>query len=76
MLQRLQDPESRERMKTGMFADITILDPETVLDQAEFTDPFHYNVGIHYVIVNGQVVLENNQHTGAKPRRALRREGY
>jgi N-acyl-D-amino-acid deacylase len=62
----------RGLLKQGLFADITIFDPDTIKDQADFTDPFHYNQGIHYVIVNGQIVLKGEQHTGAKPGRALR----
>lgn len=56
----------------GFYADVTIFDPATVIDRAEFTDPFHYNEGIEYVIVNGEVVLEKGTHTGARPGRALR----
>jgi N-acyl-D-aspartate/D-glutamate deacylase len=43
-----------------------------VIDRATYTDPFQYSVGIEYVIVNGQVVLDQGKHTGAKPGRALR----
>lgn len=57
----------------GYAADITIFDPETVIDRAEFTDPFHYNEGIEYVVVNGKIVLAKGQHTGARAGRALRR---
>lgn len=64
----------RGLLKKGMFADMTIFDPKTIIDQADFTDPFHYNKGIRHVIVNGQLVLENNRHTGAKPGRALPRQ--
>ncbi len=67
----------RGLLKPGLFADITILDPETVIDRADYTDPFHNNRGIRHVIVNGQIVLENERHTGAEPGRALRRaSGY
>lgn len=63
----------RGRLQAGAFADITIFDPDRVLDKATYTEPFQDNVGIEYVIVNGQVVLDRDKHTGARPGRALRR---
>jgi N-acyl-D-amino-acid deacylase len=63
----------RGLLRAGNFADVTVFDPEQVIDRATYTDPFHYGEGIEYVIVNGQVVLEKGKHTGARPGRALRR---
>jgi N-acyl-D-aspartate/D-glutamate deacylase len=60
-------------IRPGLAADITLFDPETVIDHATYTDPFHYNTGIEYVIVNGHVVLDRAQHTGARPGKVLRR---
>jgi N-acyl-D-aspartate/D-glutamate deacylase len=59
-------------LRPGLFADITVFDAEEVLDRATYTKPFQYNEGIEYVIVNGQIVLERDTHTGARPGRALR----
>lgn len=64
----------RGTLKAGNFADVTIFDPKTVVDQSIFTAPFTYNKGINQVIVNGVVVLDGEQHTGAMPGRALRRK--
>jgi N-acyl-D-amino-acid deacylase len=63
----------RGLLVTGYFADVTVFDPASVIDRAEYTAPFKYNVGIEYVIVNGQIVLEGEEHSGARPGRALRR---
>jgi N-acyl-D-aspartate/D-glutamate deacylase len=63
----------RGLVQPGMWADLTLFDPERVVDRATYTDPFRYNEGIEYVLVNGQVVLERGKHTGARPGRALRR---
>jgi N-acyl-D-aspartate/D-glutamate deacylase len=63
----------RGLLRPGNFADLTLFDPDQVIDQATYTEPFQYNKGIEYVIVNGQVVLERDQHTEARPGRALRR---
>ena len=60
-------------VRPGAFADLTIFDPEKVIDKSTYTDPFHYSEGIAYVVVNGQVVLDQGKPTGAKPGRALRR---
>jgi N-acyl-D-aspartate/D-glutamate deacylase len=64
----------RGLLRTDSFADITIFDEKRVLDLATYDQPFQYNAGIEYVIVNGQVVLDKGTHTGARPGRALRHE--
>lgn len=63
----------RGLLKPGMFADVTIFDAGHVIDKATYTEPFQYNEGIEYVIVNGQVVLDRGKHTGALPGKALRK---
>ena len=63
----------RGMLAAGFYADVTIFDPKTVIDSATYTDPFQYSKGIEYVIVNGQIVLDRDKHTGAQPGRALRR---
>jgi N-acyl-D-aspartate/D-glutamate deacylase len=64
--------KDRGLLKEGMFADITLFDPERVIDKSTYTNPFHYGEGIEYVIVNGQLVLEKGKHTGSRPGKALR----
>jgi N-acyl-D-amino-acid deacylase len=65
----------RGLLKPGMAADITLFDPTTVIDKATFENPAQYPVGIPYVIVNGVVVIDKGQHTGAKPGRVLYGKG-
>ena len=65
--------KQRGMLKEGYFADITIFDPKQILDQATFTKPFQYPTGIHTVIVNGKVVLQDGKHTDATPGRVLRK---
>ena len=62
-------------IKAGMYADITIFDAATVCDRATFEKPAQTPVGIAHVIVNGIPVLRNGVVTGARPGRALRRNG-
>jgi N-acyl-D-amino-acid deacylase len=66
----------RGRIRVGLAADITLFNPDTVEDKATFVQPHQYPLGIPYVIVNGQVVLDNGVHTGALPGHVLRGPGY
>ena len=61
----------RGLLRPGMAADVTIFDPKTVADKATFENPLQYPVGIPYVIVNGAVVIDQGQHTGARPGHVL-----
>ncbi|HZN35498.1 MAG TPA: D-aminoacylase [Pirellulaceae bacterium] len=64
----------RGEVREGLAADLCLFDPAKVIDRATYTDPFHYNEGIEYVVVNGQLVLDRGTHTGARPGRALRKQ--
>ena len=57
--------KDRGRLREGLWADVTIFDPNTVIDRATFENPRQYPVGISYVIVNGVVTIDNGRHTGA-----------
>jgi N-acyl-D-amino-acid deacylase len=57
----------------GRKADLVIFDPDVVADRGTPQDPAQPPVGIRYVIVNGQVVLDDGAMTAARPGRALRR---
>jgi N-acyl-D-amino-acid deacylase len=63
----------RGRIEEGAHADLVVFDPETVRSNATYDDPRRFPDGIAYVIVNGEVVVDNGTHTGALPGRALRR---
>jgi N-acyl-D-aspartate/D-glutamate deacylase len=62
----------RGKIAEGLFADVTIFDPETVSDRATYTDPHQYSVGIHHLVVNGAPVIRNGAYTGEKPGRVLK----
>lgn len=59
----------------GMAADVTVLDPTTVIDKATYENPAVQSVGIRFVIVNGVVVIEDGVRTGARGGQALFRTG-
>jgi N-acyl-D-amino-acid deacylase len=66
----------RGTIAEGKKADIVILDPARVADSGTKLQPAQNPVGLPYVIVNGQVVLDNGRMTDARPGRALRRSGW
>ena len=70
--QRLGLPD-RGLLRDGFKADIVAFNPDTVKTHATREDPKHYPVGIDYVVVNGRLVIDQGQNTGALPGRALRR---
>lgn len=63
----------RGRVARGMKADLVLFDADVVSDQATFEDPHRYPTGIHHVLVNGQLVVENGEHTGKLPGQVLRK---
>ena len=63
----------RGMLREGMAADILIFDENKVSDVATFENPHQFSVGIPYVIVNGEVVIDNGKHTGIKSGKALRK---
>jgi len=64
----------RGQLKENFFADISIFNPDTVIDKATWSDPHQYPEGIDYVIVNGELVINEGEHTGKLPGRVLRKE--
>ncbi len=65
----------RGLIKEGFFADITIFDPDNIIDKATYTQPAQLAEGVKYVIVNGQVAFENGKATGAMPGKPLKGQG-
>jgi N-acyl-D-amino-acid deacylase len=66
--------QDRGEIKEGYFADLTVFDPETVLDMADFDHPVEPAAGIDTVFVNGRVVWRDGAATNARPGKALRRQ--
>ena len=63
-------------LKEGMWADVVVFDPEKVHDVATFDNPNQFSVGMDYVLVNGELVIDNGKMTSALPGKVLRGPGY
>jgi N-acyl-D-aspartate/D-glutamate deacylase len=68
--------KDRGLLREGFCGDVVILDPDTVGDMATYDNPKQYPKGIPYVLVNGTVVIDNGQHTGARPGKVVYGPGY
>ena len=68
--------DRRGTLKAGNYADLAIFDPETIRDHATFEHPQQYASGMAHVFVNGEQVLRDGEHTGAKPGQVVRGPGY
>jgi N-acyl-D-amino-acid deacylase len=64
--------KDRGLLQKGKKADIVLFNYDTIKDKASFTEPHQYPEGIPYVIVNGEVVIKNGEHTGAMPGTVIR----
>ncbi len=70
--QRLGLPD-RGLLRDGMKADIVVFDPGRVKAPATRANPKQFPIGIEYVLVNGEVAVDQGQPTGVLAGRALRR---
>jgi N-acyl-D-amino-acid deacylase len=66
----------RGALREGLRADLTIFDFDRIQDTATYENPVGVPTGIDYVLVNGQLVVDEGKHTGAKPGKVLRGPGY
>lgn len=66
----------RGLLRAGMFADVTIFDPESIIDRSTYEQPQQLSTGVSHVFVNGVAVVDGGQVTAALPGRALRGPGY
>jgi N-acyl-D-aspartate/D-glutamate deacylase len=66
----------RGLLRPGMWADVTVFDPATIIDNATYTKPHQYATGVRYVLVNGKAVVDQGNHTGARPGVIVYGPGY
>jgi N-acyl-D-amino-acid deacylase len=65
--------KDRGLISEGMWADITIFNPVTIVDHASYEAPHQYPIGIEYVIVNGSLAVDQGKLTGLRAGQVLRR---
>jgi dihydroorotase len=53
--------KDKGRIRSGADADITVFDPDTVIDKAAYENPLQYSEGIRFVLVNGVPVVKDGQ---------------
>ena len=58
-------------VRVGMAADLVVFDPRTIRDTATYLDPHRYPEGVVYVLVNGQLTIDEGEHTGASAGRVF-----
>lgn len=63
----------RGLVREGMAADLTIFDPEAILDVGTYAEPNRHPTGIRHVVVSGQVAVADGKPTGVRAGRVLRR---
>ena len=68
--------QDRGVLREGLYSDIVMFDPTTVIDNATYQEPHQLSVGMQHVLVNGVPVVRNGRHTGAKPGMIVRGPGY
>jgi len=59
--------KDRGLLRQGYWGDVVVFDPDTVADTATYDNPKQFPKGIPYVLVNGSVVIDNGDHTRARP---------
>lgn len=66
--------KDRGRIAPGYFADVVVIDPNSLRDRSTYSQPSLYSEGVLYVFVNGMLEVENGSFTGTRNGRAIRRE--
>jgi hypothetical protein len=66
----------RGYLAPGMAADLTVFDPNTVIDHATYEDAGQLSEGIRHVLVNGRVALRDGKVTGEQGGRVLSRTAH
>jgi N-acyl-D-amino-acid deacylase len=62
----------RGSLTTGAHADLVVFDPAVIRDVATYEDPKREPEGVHWVVINGQLVYDRGRHSGARPGQLLR----
>jgi len=65
--------KNKGRIRIGADADLTIFDPQSIVDRSTFQEPAKYADGIKFVLVNGVPIIKDGQlQSGVSPGRPIR----
>jgi N-acyl-D-amino-acid deacylase len=64
--------QDRGLIKEDFVADIVVFDPDEFRDLATFSEPHQFSVGVNYLIINGQIVINHDEFTGTLAGRPLK----
>lgn len=58
-------------LRAGAVADITVFDPDRIIDNASWSEPTLYSEGVTHVLIDGKFALRDEEVTGARPGRFI-----
>lgn len=68
--------EKRGTLRPGQYADVVVFDADRIQDHATVDNPHQYATGVSHVFVNGVQVIQDGEHTDARPGRCVRGPGW
>jgi N-acyl-D-aspartate/D-glutamate deacylase len=70
---RVPSMRNKGRIRVGADADLTIFDPQSIIDQSTFQEPAKYAAGIRFVLVNGVLIVKDGElQSNVYPGRPIR----
>jgi N-acyl-D-aspartate/D-glutamate deacylase len=70
---RVPSMKNKGRIRIGADADLTIFDPQAIIDKSTFQEPARYSEGIRFVVINGVLIVKDGQlQPGVHPGRPVR----
>ena len=69
---RVPSMKNKGRIRIGADADLTIFDPQQIIDKSTFQEPAKYSEGIKFVVVNGVLIVKDGQLQSILPGRPIR----
>ena len=67
--------KDRGRVDEGLVADLVVFDADAIIDRSTFENPHRLSEGVRHMLVNGEAIISDGVHTGARPGKVLRRRG-
>lgn len=69
---RVPSMKNKGRIRIGADADLTIFDPQQIIDKSTFNEPAKYSEGVRFVVVNGVLIVKDGQLQSVLPGRPIR----